>query len=162
MEGERGVHCRWVLCTGLSTAGWSPRPVGAGLSQVPLAGTNHPPVPAPPSSEAARQRCLRRKCRERLGPLARGSAHCRFWKSWRRCRGKPAGAPGAWRPPALFWTSSRSPPPPLPTSSVAGTQHSTSSFPDLGGRSRLPLTPVTWLKDGLDAGDLSPGWCRLT
>lgn len=54
------------------------------------------------------------KCRERLGPLARGSAHSRGWKNWGRCRGKPAGAPGAWRPPALFQTASRCPPPPRP------------------------------------------------
>lgn len=128
-EGEHRVHCRWVLCAGLSTArvvsqaGWRWAVPGTSGRDQPSSS------PGSPSSEAARQHCLQRKCRERLGPVARGSAHSRGWKSWRRRRGKSAGAPGAWRPPALFWTSSRSPPPqlPLPTSSEAGTQHSKSS-----------------------------------
>lgn len=86
---------------GLSSALASPPPGGLpgrlalGCPRSLGPGPTILPSPGFPSSDAARQRCLRRKCRERLRPLARGSAHSRGWKSWRRRLGaSPPGRSG--------------------------------------------------------------------
>lgn len=146
-KGSADFTARSVLCACLSTAGWSPRPAGAGLSQVPRTGTNHPPLPAPRARTQLASAVCGGSAWKRLRRSSRGSAHSRGWKSWRR---RPGASPPRRPGPGDLPPFSRTPVAPHLLRGPHSTLDDRHPRPGEGcvGRSRLPLTPVTWLKDG--------------